>query len=41
MLATDQNVFTAAAMNLTRAVNWLAETPRSETRDARFAALAA
>ena len=36
-----QNVFTAAAMNLTRAVNWLAETPRSETRVARFAALAA
>ena len=36
-----QNVFTAAAINLTRAVNWLTEQPLSQTRSSRFAALAA
>ena len=36
-----QNVLTAAAINLTRAVNWLIDIPLSETRISRFAALAA
>ncbi|MEO1668402.1 MAG: transposase [Chloroflexota bacterium] len=36
-----QNVFTAAAINLTRTVNWLTEQPLSQTRSSRFAALAA
>jgi transposase len=36
-----QNVFTAAAINLTRAVNWLFEKPLSQTRRSRFAALVA
>jgi transposase len=36
-----QNVFTAAAINLTRVVNWLVETPLAETRISRFANLAA
>mgnify|MGYP005854292093 CR=1 FL=1 len=36
-----QNVFTAAAINLTRAVNWLFEKPLSHTRRSRFAALVA
>lgn len=36
-----QSIFTAAAINLTRVVNWLTEKPRSETRVARFATLAA
>lgn len=36
-----QFVFTAAAMNLTRVVNWLDETPRSETRTTRFGRLVA
>lgn len=36
-----QNVLTAAAINLTRAVNWLTEIPLAETRTSRFAALVA
>ena len=36
-----QHVMTAAAMNLLRVMAWLAETPRSRTRVAPFAALAA
>ncbi len=36
-----QFVLTSAAMNLTRVVNWLNETPRSETRFTRFGRLAA
>ena len=36
-----QNVLTAAAINLTRAVNWLNEIPRAKTRVTRFKALAA
>jgi transposase len=36
-----QFVLTAAAMNLTRVVNWLNEKPRSETRFTRFGMLAA
>ena len=36
-----QNVFTAAAINLTRVVNWLFEKPLAQTRCSRFAALAA
>ena len=36
-----QNVLTAAAINLTRAVNWIVEIPLAQTRKARFAALAA
>jgi len=36
-----QNVMTAAAINLTRAVNWLSEIPKNETRVSRFAELAA
>jgi transposase len=36
-----QFVLTAAAMNLTRVVNWLNEKPRSQTRFTRFAQLAA
>ncbi len=36
-----QNVFIAAAINLTRAVNWLADIPLAETRISRFATLAA
>jgi transposase len=36
-----QNVFIAAAINLTRAVNWLIETPLAETRISRFSTLAA
>jgi len=36
-----QNVLTAAAINLTRVVNWLIDQPLAETRTARFAALAA
>lgn len=35
-----QHVLTAAAINLTRAADWLAEVPRSLTRPSRFAALA-
>jgi len=35
-----QHVFTAAAMNLTRVVSWLADNPRASTRQSRFAALA-
>jgi len=36
-----QFVLTAAAMNLTRVVNWLNEKPRSKTRTTRFGKLAA
>ena len=36
-----QFVLTAAAMNLTRVVNWLSEKPRSQTRTTRFGKLAA
>jgi transposase len=36
-----QNVLTAAAINLTRVVNWLDEVPLAETRVSRFKALAA
>lgn len=36
-----QFVMTAAAMNLTRVVNWLNEVPRSQTRTTRFGLLAA
>ena len=36
-----QHVCVAAAMNASRAVHWLAETPRARTRVTRFAALAA
>ena len=36
-----QHVLTAAAMNLTRAVDWLMKVPRAKTRVSRFAALAA
>jgi len=36
-----QNVLTAAAINLTRAVNWITEIPLAETRTSRFATLAA
>jgi len=36
-----QFVLTAAAMNLTRVVNWLNEIPRSATRTTRFGLLAA
>lgn len=35
-----QNIFTAAALNLTRVVNWLFEKPLAQTRVSRFAALA-
>lgn len=35
-----QNVFTAAAINLTRVVNWLCEQSLAQTRCSRFAALA-
>lgn len=35
-----QHILTAAAMNLTRLVAWLQETPRSQTRRSRFARLA-
>lgn len=36
-----QHVFTATAINLTRAIDWLMEKPRSQTRKTRFSALAA
>lgn len=36
-----QFVFTAAAMNLTRVINWYNEKPRSQTRITRFGRLAA
>ena len=36
-----QHVFTAAAINLTRVIDWLMEKPRSQTRKPRFSALAA
>lgn len=36
-----QNVFIAAAINLTRVINWLFEKPLAQTRHSRFAALAA
>jgi transposase len=36
-----QHVATAAAINLGRVMNWLAEVPRSTTRKSRFARLAA
>lgn len=36
-----QFVFTAAAMNVTRVLNWLNEKPRSQTRFTRFGQLAA
>ncbi len=36
-----QHVLTAAAMNLTRAIAWIWEVPRSKTRRSAFAALAA
>ncbi len=36
-----QFVFTAAAMNVTRVLNWLNEIPRSQTRFTRFGRLAA
>lgn len=36
-----QFILTAAAMNLTRVVNWLNEKPRSQTRMTRFGKLAA
>jgi transposase len=35
-----QQVCTAAAMNASRVVHWLARTPRAKTRVTRFAALA-
>lgn len=35
-----QHVATAVAMNLTRVTNWLAEIPKAQTRQSRFAALA-
>lgn len=35
-----QQVLTAAAMNLTRLMAWLNDTPRSKTRQSHFAALA-
>ena len=36
-----QDILTAAAINLTRVVNWLNEVPLAETRVSRFKALAA
>jgi len=36
-----QNVATASAINLLRAVNWLIGQPKAETRISSFAALAA
>src|SRR5207253_2330107 len=36
-----QFIFTAAAMNITRAINWLNEIPRKATRPTRFGRLAA
>jgi transposase len=36
-----QNLATAAALNLTRSIAWLMETPFAKTRTSRFAALAA
>lgn len=36
-----QFVLTAAAMNITRVLNWLNDEPRSETRTTRFSKLAA
>jgi transposase len=36
-----QAVFTAAAMNITRAINWLNEIPRKTTKPTRFGRLAA
>lgn len=36
-----QHVLTAAAMNLTRAIDWLWEKPRAKTRTSHFSALAA
>ena len=36
-----QNILTATAINLTRAVNWLTNQPLDETRTSRFAALVA
>lgn len=36
-----QHIATAAAMNLTRAIDWLWEKPRAQTRTSRFSALAA
>ena len=35
------HVVTAVAINLQRSVSWLLDTPRSQTRISRFAALAA
>jgi transposase len=36
-----QNIATASAINLLRAVNWLVGKPKAETRVSPFAALAA
>jgi transposase len=36
-----QHIITAAALNLVRVMDWLAEVPRAGTRTSRFAALAA
>ncbi len=36
-----QFIFTAAAMNITRVINWLNEIPRKITRPTRFGRLAA
>ena len=36
-----QHILTAAALNLARVMDWLAEVPRAGTRKSRFAALAA
>jgi transposase len=36
-----QHVITAAALNLVRVMDWMAEVPRATTRTSRFAALAA
>lgn len=36
-----QHALTACAINLQRAVDWLSESPRAQTRTSRFAALAA
>lgn len=35
-----QHVLIAVAINLNRVADWLAETPRSQTRRSRFAAIA-
>ncbi len=36
-----QHVITAAALNLVRVMDWLAEVPEATTRKSRFAALGA